>query len=329
MNGSYDPELTDLLKEITEDIAKNIIKEGSPIILIDEYSWYREVLSLMAKQVNLCDSCMLLLENGMEQEAYLLARSQFNNTLWIRYLCEAEENDDTRLKEYCYQSDVNQLKENNNLKTMIKKYGDTLDEKYKDPNIINKLNRSNRKIKKELKREGIAEKTKNIADLAKNDSILFSAYVTLYNEGSKFEHSNISTIKRYRKKAIREYSQDQIFVFDLGKSNVNIWFTVFKYSLISMYWAFESISNRIQGREKQLLEEKPYGKSAYSEKDFTEIDMKFKKCMALVEREPKYQVVMKFKNENSDSNDVSEIQSKESKAPGGQVPLTKCEQKFE
>ena len=57
--------------------------------------------------------------------------------------------------------------------------------------------------------------------------------------------------------------------------------------------------------------------------------MKFKKCMALVEREPKYQVVMKFKNENSDSNDVSEIQSKESKAPGGQVPLTKCEQKFE
>ena len=133
------------------------------------------------------------------------------------------------------------------------------------------------------------------------------------NEGSKFEHSNISTIKRYRKKAIREYSQDQIFVFDLGKSNVNIWFTVFKYSLMSMYWAFESISNRIQGREKQLLEEKPYGKSAYSEKDFTEIDMKFKKCMALVEREPKYQVVMKFKNENSDSNDVSEIQSKESK----------------
>lgn len=59
MNGSYAPELTELLKEIIEEIAKNIIKEGQPIILIDEYSWYREVLSLMAKQVNLCDSCML------------------------------------------------------------------------------------------------------------------------------------------------------------------------------------------------------------------------------------------------------------------------------
>lgn len=116
MNGSHAPELTDLLKEITEDIAKYVIKEGQPIILIDEYSWYREVLSLMAKQVNLCDSCILLLENGMEQEAYLLARSQFNNTLWIKYLCEAEEGDNTRLKEFFYQPDINQLRSNQNLK---------------------------------------------------------------------------------------------------------------------------------------------------------------------------------------------------------------------
>ena len=81
MNGSYAPELTNLLKEITEEIAKYVITEGYPIILIDEYSWYREVLSLMAKQVNLCASCILLLENGMEQEAYLLAKSQFNNAI--------------------------------------------------------------------------------------------------------------------------------------------------------------------------------------------------------------------------------------------------------
>ena len=37
MNGSHAPELTDLLKEITEDISKYVIKEGQPIILIDEY----------------------------------------------------------------------------------------------------------------------------------------------------------------------------------------------------------------------------------------------------------------------------------------------------
>ena len=81
MNGSYAPELKNLLKEITEEIAKYVIKEGYPIILIDEYSWYREVLSLIAKQVNLCESCILLLENGIEQEAYLLAKGQFNNAI--------------------------------------------------------------------------------------------------------------------------------------------------------------------------------------------------------------------------------------------------------
>ncbi len=96
MNGSYAPELTNLLKEITEEIAKYVITEGYPIILIDEYSWYREVLSLMAKQVNLCESCILLLENGMEQEAYLLAKSQFNNAIWVKYLCEAEEGDKSK-----------------------------------------------------------------------------------------------------------------------------------------------------------------------------------------------------------------------------------------
>ena len=216
MNGSHAPELTDLLKEITEDIAKYIIKEGQPIILIDEYSWYREVLSLMAKQVNLCDSCILLLENGMEQEAYLLARSQFNNALCIKYLCEAEEGDSTRFKEFSYQPYIKQLMENQNLKKMIRDFGDALDDRLKNEKTITKLNRRSREIREALKRENIGEKTKSIVELAKQDSILFGMYVTLYNEGSKFEHSDISTTKLYRKQAAKEYSTEQVFIFDLG-----------------------------------------------------------------------------------------------------------------
>ena len=117
MNANFYPEMTKMLKKIIDDISEKIIKEGTPIILVDEYSWYREVLSLMAKQINLCDSCLLLLENGMEQEAYLLARSQFNNMLWIKYLC----NDDTkniRVKEYFYQPHINQILSCKNIKKM-------------------------------------------------------------------------------------------------------------------------------------------------------------------------------------------------------------------
>lgn len=49
MNASFYPEMTKMLKKIIDDISEKIIKEGTPIILVDEYSWYREVLSLMAR----------------------------------------------------------------------------------------------------------------------------------------------------------------------------------------------------------------------------------------------------------------------------------------
>lgn len=284
MNGSHVPELTDLLREIAEDIAKDVIKEGHPIILVDEYSWYREVLSLMAKQGNLCDSCVLLLENGMEQEAYLIARSQFNNTLWIKYLCEAEEGDDSRLKEYFYQPSINQLRSNQNLKKMIHDYGGTLDEEFKTEETIIKLNRASKEIRKILKKENVEAHPKSISELAKQDPILFGMYITLYNEGSKFEHSDISTTKLYRKQATAEYSTDQVFIFDLGKSNIEGWFKVLKCSLMSLFWAFDSISNRIQNRESQLLEATPYGKGAYSKKNFTDILLKFKNCMKIQEQ---------------------------------------------
>ena len=284
MNGSHAPELTDLLKEITEDIAKYIIKEGQPIILIDEYSWYREVLSLMAKQVNLCDSYILLLENGMEQEAYLLARSQFNNALWIKYLCEAEEGDSTRFKEFSYQPYIKQLMENQNLKKMIRDFGDALDDRLKNEKTITKLNRRSREIREALKRENIGEKTKSIVELAKQDSILFGMYVTLYNEGSKFEHSDISTTKLYRKQAAKEYSTEQVFIFDLGKSNKEVWFKVFQYSQMSLFFAFDSIYKRVKERERQLFEATLYRKGAYSEEDFNRILLKFSACMSLYEK---------------------------------------------
>lgn len=284
MNGSYAPELTNLLKKISEHIAEYVIKEGKPIILIDEYSWYREVLSLMAKQVNLCDSCILLLENGMEQEAYLLARSQFNNALWIEYLCEAEEGDDTRLKEFFYQPYINQLRSNQNLKKMIHDFADTLDNRFGTPETITKLNRHSSEIRKILKKENLGKSPKRIAELAKQNSTLFGMYITLYNEGSKFEHSDISITKLYRKQATEEYPTDQVFIFDLGKSNKECWFKVFQYSQMSLFFAFDSICKRVKERESQLFETTPYGKGAYSEEDFNRILLEFNVCMNLYKK---------------------------------------------
>lgn len=167
---------------------------------------------------------------------------------------------------------------------MIRDFGDTLDERFKGEETITKLNRGSKEIRKILKRENLGESPKSIAELAKQDPILFGMYITLYNEGSKFEHSDISTTKLYRRQAAEGYPTDQVFVFDLGKSNKEGWFKVFQYSQMSLFFAFDSICKRVKERESQLFEATPYGKGAYSEEDFNRILLKFKACMSLCER---------------------------------------------
>lgn len=93
---------------------------------------------------------------------------------------------------------------------MIRDFGDTLDERFKGEETITKLNRGSKEIRKILKRENLGESPKSIAELAKQDPILFGMYITLYNESSKFEHSDISTTKLYRRQAAEGYPTDQV-----------------------------------------------------------------------------------------------------------------------
>ena len=62
----------------------------------------------------------------MEQEAYILARSQFNNTLWISYLCDDHNNE--RTKEYYYEYHISKLLQFRN----IQKYVSENEEKIKN-----------------------------------------------------------------------------------------------------------------------------------------------------------------------------------------------------
>lgn len=283
MSASYYPEMTNMLKKIANDISEKIIKEGSPIVLIDEYSWYREVLSLMAKQINLCDSCLLLLENGMEQEAYLLARSQFNNMLWIKYLCN-DDTQNTRVKEYFYQPHINQILLCKNIKKMIEEYGAELDEQLVTEENIQRLNDCISVNLQILEENGISMRPKSISELSKQDSLLFGLYITLYNEGSKFEHSDISKTKLYRKPAIDEYGIDKVFIFDLGKSDKDCWLTVFNYSLLSMFFAFDSIRERICEKEDHLFLNTAVSEAAYKMNDFNEITYEFGVCQDMFDK---------------------------------------------
>lgn len=281
-NASFNPQLTNLLNEIVADMSRDVVKEDFSIIVVDKYDWCVCVLSLLAKQINLCDSCILLLENGMEQEAYLLARSQFNNMLWIRYICDGEDN--SRVQEYLYQPNVGQIKQSMNFKKILREFSEQLDEKFHEPSWLKKINKVISENKKILKEAELSDlKIKQVAELAMQDVTLFGMYITMYNEGSKIEHSDISAVSSYRKKILEEYSDSQIFSIDLSKSDKDTWMYVFRNSLTCLFFSFESLWNRLNDREEHLFEKTNVAEPMFYRDKLVSIMLKFNACQEILE----------------------------------------------
>lgn len=218
----------------------------------------------------------------MEQEAYLLARSQFNNMLWIKYICDGEDN--SRVKEYLYQPNVGQIKQSNNFKKILRKFGDQLDDKFHESSWLEKINKiifENEKILKEADLSGL--KIKQVAELAMQDVTLFGMYVTMYNEGSKIEHSDISAVSSYRQKVLDEYSDSQIFSIDLSKSDKDSWMYVFRNSLTCIFFSFESLWNRLNDREEHLFEKTNISEAMFYRDKLGSIMLKFNACQEILE----------------------------------------------
>lgn len=273
-----------LSRQIQEHLNKDVLKEGQPFIILEKYEWLREVLSLLAKQSNLFESCILLLENNMEQEAYILARSQFNNMLWISYICNG--NDNHRVKEYFYEAHITQLQQLYNIKKYLhhlpedtpqfEKYS-TLDLKAIDSNID--------KIKDILKTEGYIVdnpqkplRNKSIFELTEKDPLLLGMYLSFYNDASKFEHADISTVKNYRNAIVDDVSDSIAFSFDLNRSNISLWKSVFKNTLTILFQVINTLYARIKNRDKHLFDFKQF-----EEADFCSIIVNLKTASDIVD----------------------------------------------
>lgn len=290
MNASYNVEMTNELRTILDDISVELLKEGVSIIVVDNYKLYTEILTLMAKQVSLCDACLALLENGMEQEAYILARSQFNNMLWIKYLLA--DDDGSRLKEYLYQPMISRLYADRNLLKILKN-DQLLDERFKDPSFSINLNNRINEAEKLITRENLEKKSKSIVDLAKEENLLFEMYVTYYHEGSKVEHSDVSINQNYRKQILEEYPADQIFKIDVSTSNKEMWYRVFDFSNMSLFLAYEAIVNKLMLSESHLFEDLHiHGtKAMYDEKRLKMILLKFRELQLIANKDTNRRMV--------------------------------------
>jgi hypothetical protein len=273
-----------LSRQIQDHLNKDILKEGQPFIILEKYEWLREVLSLLAKQSNLFESCIVLLENNMEQEAYILARSQFNNMLWISYICN--DNDNSRVKEYFYEPHITQLQQLYN----IKKYLRSLPEgtpQFEEFSTMNfqVINSTINKIKGILRTEGYTVdnsqkplKNKSIFELTEKDPLLLGMYLSFYNDASKFEHADISTVKKYRNAVVDDISDSIAFTFELNQSNIALWKSVFKHTLTILFQSINTLYTRIKSQDKHLFDFKQY-----EEADFCSIIVNIKMASDIID----------------------------------------------
>jgi len=269
-NTNYLLKAVSFSNQILKILNENILKEGEPIIILEGYDWLREVFSLLAKQSNLFESCTLLLENNMEKEAYILARSQFNNMLWISYIC----NDNTRAKKYFHEALITHLQQLKKIKDYLRHLPLDTPHLNKFPKMNSKtINSEIKKINNELKKAGYETNNpqkplKNISvfQLTERDPSLFGLYVSFYHEASRLEHSDILTMAEYRKPVVDDISKNIAFTFDLSESNIDLWKTVYKNSLLVLFKSIERIHDRIKETDSHLFEQK-----VFNEEDFCSI----------------------------------------------------------
>lgn len=224
------------LRDIMPEIQAYIIKNECKHFIGEDYEYFRDVITLYAKQHNLIKSTLLLMENDMNEEAFILARSVINNYFWIGYLL----NDDAkrnRLKEYHIQPLIN---ERNKLSNMIKMLKGDFGEKAREKGVKFKFTSKDlydrrKRIFKEIESRGFDKRINpvSVSTLAKKcDKQGFDLYSTFYVEASKYEHSDISSLEIYKQNNTNGLYKSNEFVMDLNRTNKELQSMI--YSMLVM-----------------------------------------------------------------------------------------------
>lgn len=243
------------LKEIMEDIEKYLIQNDMGFIILPGYEWYRDILTLYAKQHNLLEAILVLLDNNMCEEAIILCRTVLNNYFLIGYLI----NDETgnRIKEFHIQPWLSQKMKLENMRKILKgPFGKQLKQKGIEPPVtIEKLNEDIKVVKKEIKKQGFKadDKPLSIVKLAKHsDERGFELYSLIYTEASKYEHSDISSLEIY-KKEVENIDKNIGFIMDTNSTDEKLRDMINSVIIICYLSTFIKILEVLKERESHLL----------------------------------------------------------------------------
>ena len=217
------------IKSIMPEIEKYFIKNGSTYTIPKEYDYFKESITLFAKQSNLIESIILLMDASMNEEAYVLARSVLNNYFLIKYILE----DKSNVEEYKIQPLISEMKYwkkvkeslNGDFGTRMKQQGKSFC--FNETDIDNRINDLNNQIIS----SGIVDtkghpikKLLSIIDLAgkPEENSDFELYITYYMEASKYEHSDISSLEIYRTQEDIDDLGTSTFIMNTNQTNTKL-----------------------------------------------------------------------------------------------------------
>lgn len=254
------------IDSIMPDIETYVIQNGKPHAIFEEFEYLREVVTLYAKQHNLVESTLALVDMNNNEEAYVLARSILNNYFLIGYLLNDDE-DRSRLKEYqaqpyiCdrfYWRNVRDIMD----RPMVKR----LEEAGKSlPFTIEDVDRIIEERNKQIIDAGFDVKIRplSIKTLAENsEENGLELYSTYYAEASKYEHSDITTLDIYKQPISEEWlsddteisniPRDRFFVLDMNKTNEDLKEKIYDMIISSYVQSFIKFMNEVTVKEEQL-----------------------------------------------------------------------------
>lgn len=244
------------LKDIMPEIEEYLIQNNRPIIIMQGYEWFREVITLYAKQHNLVEAAMRLIENGMNEEALIIARSAMNNYFLIGYLLNDDANR-SRLKEYQAQPLISRKYLLGNMKEMLNgEFGARVNhEGLTLPYTINNIENEINQIENQLVAKGFLRTVRplSIRKLAEESDIQgFDFYATFYGDASKFEHSDISSLNIYKRPIDDQTPLNSAFIMDLNRTDETLKTKICSMFIISYLDSFIKIADVIANKEPHL-----------------------------------------------------------------------------
>lgn len=247
----------EFLKRIMPDIEEYFLQNNRTVIIMQGYEWFREVITLYAKQHNLLEAAIVLMNNGMNEEALILARSAINNAFLIGYLLNDDSKRSSRLKEYHIQPLISQRYLLKNMKEMLEgSFGKRMKEKGMQLSFnLNDIRRKKLEIEKQIKSKGFPKDKKPLSILKlakKSDKQGFDMYSTYYADASKFEHSDISSLDIYKRLIDEQTSTNTAFIMDLNRTDEKLKEKVYNIFLMSYLDSFIKIAGVIVNKETQL-----------------------------------------------------------------------------